>query len=1488
MSGQNQRTTTFGLALYVLMSFFAVSYAVAAEIDPFYFNAVEIGQDEEWQKLIKYKLWGTGFDTVIDSKRVVQGIVFNNQDIHISDSLGYTGSATGDFILRNDKHDIGGPLAFGGGFSNNTGVDSIFTGPAHFGGVISIESNAYNNNNVLWYGLVCSNSGFERFDNVLKKSNELDVDHPERSLTVVEDCSHPDIPVIDDHLDVPEVDWDYAGFDTTISGNWLFNGSTNVAGRPVSYIDVPSSTKEFYDVLVEGDFIVDDGCDTIYVNNPSNRYVRIFIKGSMNIAGAMHNIVVLDQSGVVSNANYAGNLLFYSPNDINFPAQECVYQGTYISGGTIKFMQHYHFAGQLLAKRVSIDAHFLAGDFRYVPFRPPVIKMDVGSKAYEDHEVEGDNVKLVLSKDPPTRVTFDYCFSLKSANTCNGLTDGDGDCGWANVNDVLASTLNSIPLCGRDTAHNEFPQNSRTLKNPIIFHAYDDPYWEDDEIVYVKIFNLTAAITPNGNREADASYAMKYIIVDNDKQPVSKDTTIICKMNEVLPITSFPAYDPEGINPLNKYNVVIKSIPAEGSLTYNGSPVAVDDVIKALPDDVDPTTGSIKGLVFEPATDKFGTPYATIKFDLCKADAPDICDNAEGNHRTMTINVVNTRFTIKEDAPIDTIVGIIEDMRIPDTLTCSIDAQFIDADTTFRLDSTRIILDKGLNYETQPSYSFVVKCSNGTDIDSTVVSIIVEDVNESPVIRDTVFHVLENQPIGTVVDKLPIIDEDKNQEFRKNRLSIIGGDSDKYSIHDSAGVITTKVVLDYEADAFDTLFVQVRDSDDNLCTARVVILVDNINEESHIRITEAETQDTVWTFPRDTLYINRTEIKLSWKADDIQQPDTLVTDLHEGFNTITLSYYDKTKDRGTIKTIVIFVGTRTPQVSVSVEMPPAAPSNIYTIIEQVPASDTTYYVNKKDNVLKVHVREPIFDETYTDSTCNYTEEKMSISAVLDTLSVSESVFSKMSKIAKNKIALDLAPSTPVEMANANDSLVLVRYTTNVEGEEVTISYYTDSNGDVVKNADGTEVMTVSFETTDSKGQKITVSYQADALTGSLIKQWNDGSYIVTYPYTDKNGKTVDISYFVNSKGKIAKNDEGNIGFEVAYEYTNKKFGNTNRQSVFIVLDTIKPVVKIVNPEAGSTVTTNFVNIDWTVNGDEQDTLNMQGLEKGPNVVVRIYRDKAGNEASDTTDVMLKKQKDLDISVEKPVTTMTQKRVNDYYSKANAPEKDQTFAVSIYNNAKGSDEEVLVGGNMETKAGSGEAPYPGKDDHLGPTLTIDVKMPMASAIGGLATFDDIVSSDGLINMDGIDAQGGKKLEISQYLAEHCTEEFQQSFGGDFSRINMYYATISVHVWIFTNLGNFVDDYTFEAELNDPDYVNKGGMLSLAFELKPDLNGEVFTKSGRQMGTGAYLYKTEVTMKTSLRCSLPPITGEPTDNLKGDIRKVSDEMLRPFGFKRMPKK
>ena len=114
---------------------------------------------------------------------------------------------------------------------------------------------------------------------------------------------------------------------------------------------------------------------------------------------------------------------------------------------------------------------------------------------------------------------------------------------------------------------------------------------------------------------------------------------------------------------------------------------------------------------------------------------------------------------------------------------------------------------------------------------------------------------------------------------------------------------------------------------------------------------------------------------------------------------------------------------------------------------------------------------------------------------------------------------------------------------------------------------------------------------------------------------------------------------------------------------------------------------------------------------------------------------------------------------------------------------------------------------------------------------------------------------------------------------------------VHVWIYTSLGQFVDYYSFTQDLDDPDYVNDAGLLTMYFEMKPDRDGNVRSKSGRLYATGAYVYKTEVELKSTLRCTVPPIedgVSIPEAQKKGAVRTVKEDLLKSFGYKRPKEK
>ena len=858
----------------------------------------------------------------------------------------------------------------------------------------------------------------------------------------------------------------------------------------------------------------------------------------------------------------------------------------------------------------------------------------------------------------------------------------------------------------------------------------------------------------------------------------------------------------------------------------------------------------------------------------------------------------------------------------------------------------------------------IVKDAGGLR-DETMVNIAIRDINEGPQIDDATMTVAENQPKGTTVGTLELFDPDKKPENRQNTYQAIGGDKDLFTIDSKTGEIKTNAVFDYEAKTSYSLVVRVYDQDGHEDTATVKINIADIKESSNIVVTYAETGSGAenWTNPVGTLYTNENSMLLQWTADGKPMPDTLLTNLKEGYNIITLTYTDPTKNTGVTETVGIFVSTRTPEVTVTTSAEQNKGGNIYTLVEKPAEGDTSVYVNKKNNDIVITIKEPVIDETYSDSTCNYESHTFTVNTELEPVTIPSATYDVVNKVVAAGPVLNDNPASEVTYSQFNKDQVKVSYTEKIAGVDVTISYVTDKDGNVEKipvvgangKIDSIEVITVSYQV-NVGGKVVNVSYVADAITGQALKTTtvnnsntasntgskpgsnsgsnngskpgsnsgsNNGSsgnggsgnansgtgnaapvymysltegevlYSVTYDFTTKvkgmGETTVQVSYTVDQKGNVTKDKDGNVGYSVSYTYVNE-MGNSSTQSVYIVVDLVPPKVIIKSPENESVLHSNMVEVEWYVDlGDgrgpiRQDSLKFEGLQPGEvNEIVRFYRDKAGNEASDVVYVMAKNTKDVDISVEKPVTVITKEEVDKYYA-SKEPEKGQSFAISIYNPQTDQEVETQVGGSFKNKNAANESVYPGLSGHLGPTLGIQAKVPVINSVDGLATLDDLVGADGMILLDAVDAVGSKKVSVDEFVAEHCDADFKAELGSDISKANIYDTKMSAKIWVYTSLGQFVDYFSFTQELNDPSYASDAGVLTMYFEQKPDRNGDVHTANGRLYATGAYVYKTEITMKSKLRCDLPPFDDATNANKLGQTKKVKEDLLKSFGYKR----
>ena len=771
------------------------------------------------------------------------------------------------------------------------------------------------------------------------------------------------------------------------------------------------------------------------------------------------------------------------------------------------------------------------------------------------------------------------------------------------------------------------------------------------------------------------------------------------------------------------------------------------------------------------------------------------------------------------------------------------------------------------DYEKANKLTFEVTVidQNGGSSD-TLITVSLIDVNEPVKLPPQTFTVREDSDTGVVIGKIVANDLDTAKAFTQHTFELIGR-SVGFKVEKDGSIILLDS-LDYETDSIYVLKVSVTDGE--FCdTNDITIKVKDVMERSEVIITRGETPDSVWLMP-DTIFTNRPTIDLEWTEDGVKRYGTET--LKDGKNVIIKKYDNPSKNVGGADTVVVFVNSETPEVIVSTKAKNVDAENIYTVVQEKAKGDSAYYISDDNNDIFVSVKDPVSSKVDT----------FTIDLELDTLSVTPSTFTKtMKKISEAKLTLNRNTTSEKTTTQLNGDVYATTYKEIVNGNEVSVTYYTDFGGNLVKGESGKKEIKISY-TAEIDGREVVISYMADASTGEMIEGRNGATYNVSYDFVDSTENSVNVAYGVTEDGAFVKDEEGNAGYEVSYSYTNK-YGNTATKSVYIVVDKVAPKVEILYPAENAVIHSNFVDVKWTVDGVVQDTLITQGLQKGTFPIVRYYRDKAGNTDSAVVIVLVKNAKDVEISVEKPLVKIDKDRVEKYYGK-NPPKKEETFAVSVYNAREGVENEVLIGGDMKTKKGSGEEPYPGLKGHLGPTLAIDAKLPVVNSMRGLATLDDLVK-DGVVAVDGVDAKNSKKVTVEKYVEEYCTEDFAKSLSGDYSKVNLFETKVYVDVWIYTNLGQFVDKISFSMDLNDPDYVNEAGLLSMYLELKPDGDGYVRSKDGKLLATGAYVYKTEVNMRSTLACDLPPVSDKGNKaGKKGAKRKVSEELLKPFGYKR----
>lgn len=753
---------------------------------------------------------------------------------------------------------------------------------------------------------------------------------------------------------------------------------------------------------------------------------------------------------------------------------------------------------------------------------------------------------------------------------------------------------------------------------------------------------------------------------------------------------------------------------------------------------------------------------------------------------------------VNENVELGTIVGAVIGKDAD-----SADVTYTINTTSFKIDPITgvITTNTALDYETKSEYpvTVTVKSTDGSKKDTSFV-IYVKDVNEPVHVQDTTCSVKENYT-GKVC-KIPATDDDGT----KPKYFVT--DTTNYAI-DSTGQLTIKNPIDYEKKTKDTVKVIVTDGE-FYDTATVIIRVLDEDEIPEIKTWDDEK-------PKDTIKTNEPDHKYEWQ---ICEGDTCVggTEYPHITKDTTIKVCNAKKTK--CDSIVVLFNDAPPIVTLTNTKSTDALIDYITIEEQ---KDDKIYVNKKDNKLTVTVKD----------TVHKTEKSFPIDVKLDTTHIS----SKNVKDYSYLIDESLATYTSI-----GNGLIEVKEVVKDGDRKITLTKIVKAK--TMEPIDTTQ--TVSY-VVKQDGKELTISYLVDNLTGQRLT-----NYQVTYSIDS----CTTVKYELNDDKKIAKNKEGNIAYTIKYEYTDD-FGNKASSEVSVVYDDVPPKVEILSPDAMEHFNTNAITVKWTVNGEKQDTLTLQRLEKGINYIIRRYVDKAGNVAADTVTVLMKEAKDIAIKIVNPVTEVNQDKVDSFYNEGNKYNDKKPYTITTL---KGDD----------------------KPDPVGIGFTIDIALPSVSPTGGLATLDDIVKN-GVIPVDdkgNIVGASTKGIPVEEYVEKHCTDEFKKDYKKNGLNIPLYDVTYQLHLWIYTNTANYVNDFNVEYTLNDEDEVTSAGTVTMVLDWLTDRDGNVKAKNKHALGTSAYLTKLFSKSVAKHRCDYK-------EQKKGDKTVKKEEDFTTFGYKR-PKK
>lgn len=217
---------------------------------------------------------------------------------------------------------------------------------------------------------------------------------------------------------------------------------------------------------------------------------------------------------------------------------------------------------------------------------------------------------------------------------------------------------------------------------------------------------------------------------------------------------------------------------------------------------------------------------------------------------TITLRNVNEEpnipagqsFSIQENQPNDTVVGTVsasdpdgDDLTFNIANGNTLNAFKIDPDSgEISISNTNVI-----DFETKVNYSLTVQVQDngqGNLINSAIVTVMITNQNEAPLLDDQPFSVDENSPIGTSVGV--ISSDDVDSVFTHTFLILDGNIGNAFSLNLTSGQLTVNNpgMLDYETMPTFNVVVEVTDEGGLKDTATMTINLDPVNEAPYFQL----------------------------------------------------------------------------------------------------------------------------------------------------------------------------------------------------------------------------------------------------------------------------------------------------------------------------------------------------------------------------------------------------------------------------------------------------------------------------------------------------------------------------------------------------------------------------------------------------------------------------------------------------------------------------